>query len=162
MKKERLQFDYEVYDSIKELNLEDALLLKRAMEAIGTAYAPYSLFKVGAAAKMKNGQYVIGSNQENASFPAGLCAERVTMASASALYPGIAIDTLAISYLSAAGSGAQPISPCGICRQSLQEFTFRTGYPIRLILGGMEGEIYILPDAEALLPLAFTSQELKS
>ncbi|MEP7258110.1 MAG: cytidine deaminase [Flavitalea sp.] len=162
MKKERLQFDFEVYDSIKELTVEDQLLLNKAIEATGIAYAPYSFFKVGAAARMKNGEYVLGANQENASFPAGLCAERVALASASTLYPGIPIDTLAISYIPATGSGNRPISPCGICRQSLQEFSFRTGSPIRLILGGARGEIYILPDAAALLPLAFTSEELRS
>ena len=160
MKKEVHQFSYEVYDSAEELNPADAVLLNKAKEATRDAYAPYSRFRVGAAARLANGQVVTGTNQENASFPAGICAERVLMSAASSLYPGVAIDTLAISYHNERGSSDNPISPCGICRQSLQEFEQRTGKPIRLILGGQGGTVYLIPQSGLLLPLAFSADEL--
>jgi len=73
----------------------------------------------------------------------------------------VAIETLAISYHNENGISDRPISPCGICRQSLQEFEQRTGKPVRLILGGQEGKIFVIPRASLLLPFAFTSDELK-
>lgn len=160
MKKTEYTFSYEVYDSIDELTEEDAWLLTEAREVTQHAYAPYSHFQVGAVAKMANGEIVAGSNQENASFPVGLCAERVLLASASSLYPKVPIETIAISYQSGNGNSNHPVSPCGICRQSLQEFENRVSQPVRLILGGMEGKIFIIPKASSLLPLAFTSEEL--
>jgi cytidine deaminase len=154
-------FSYEVYDNAAALAPEDARLLDAAKDATRLAYAPYSHFRVGAAARLRNGQTVPGANQENASFPAGICAERVLLSTAAALYPGVAIDTLAISYDNDNGLSDTPISPCGICRQSLQEFEQRTGQPVRLLLGGREGKVYIIPRAGLLLPLAFTADELK-
>jgi cytidine deaminase len=160
MKKQEYQFSFEVYDSAGDLTGEDALLLEEAKKTTKQAYAPYSRFSVGAVAKLANGKWITGTNQENASFPAGICAERVLLSAVSALYPGTAIDTLAISYHNDNGDSDHPISPCGICRQSLQEYEQRTKQPIRLILGGMEGKVFIIPRAGLLLPLAFTSDEL--
>lgn len=155
MKEEIFQFRYNVYDSVTELDDKDRGLLKSAQEAASTAYAPYSHFKVGAAARLRNGEIVTGGNQENASFPAGLCAEGVVMAVASSRFPGVAIETLAISYNSSRAVSDHPIAPCGICRQSLQEFKERTGSAVKLILGGMEGKVFVVNDASLLLPLAF-------
>lgn len=162
MKKDEFKFSFDVYDSIEELTEEDAWLLNEAREVTEHAYAPYSHFHVGAVAKLTNGEIVAGSNQENASFPAGLCAERVLLASASSLYPKVPIQSMAISYNAGNnGPSDHPISPCGICRQSLQEYEGRVKHPIRLILGGMQGKVYIISTASSLLPLAFTSDELK-
>jgi cytidine deaminase len=161
MPEQKFEFSYDVYDSIEELNSEDAWLLNEAKEVTQDAYAPYSNFRVGAVAKLSNGEIVAGTNQENASFPAGLCAERVLLASVSSIYPNIAIESIAISYQSNGGSSNHPISPCGVCRQTLQEFEQRTNRPIRLILGGMEGKIFIINKSSFLLPLAFTSEELR-
>jgi cytidine deaminase len=161
MKKDEYKFSFEVYDSVDELSEEDAWLLREAREVTQHAYAPYSHFHVGAVARLVNGEIVAGSNQENASFPVGLCAERVVLASASSLYPKLPIDSIAISYNSNSVHSDHPISPCGICRQSLQEYEMRVGHPIRLILGGMEGKVFVIDNASALLPLAFTSDELK-
>ena len=161
MKKDEYKFSFEVYDSIDELSEEDAWLLNEARDVTEHAYAPYSHFHVGAVAKLSNGEIVAGSNQENASFPVGLCAERVLLGSASSLYPKVPILSLAVSYQTGSGASDHPISPCGICRQSLQEYEMRVAHPIRLILGGMEGKIYVIPKASSLLPLAFTSEELK-
>jgi cytidine deaminase len=160
MKKE-LRLFYEEYGSDKELTAGDAALLAAARDATVHAYAPYSHFRVGAAARLVNGVIVTGTNQENASFPAGICAERTLLSVAASQYPGVGIDTLAISYENENGPSDRPISPCGICRQSLQEFEQRTGRPMRVVLGGMEGKVLVLPESGLLLPLAFTSDELK-
>ena len=161
MEKKEFGFSYEVYDSAEELSKEDAELLNKARDVTKDAYAPYSHFRVGAAAKLINTQIVTGTNQENASYPVGICAERVLLSTASSLYPGVAIDTLAVSYDNENGPSNQPISPCGICRQSLQEFEQRTSRHIRLILGGQTGKIFIIPKADLLLPFAFTAEELQ-
>jgi cytidine deaminase len=155
MNKELFQFDYDVYDSSAELNEHDRALLGAAQQASTEAYAPYSSFNVGAAAELFNGEIITGSNQENISFPAGLCAEGVVLAVASSRFPNVPINTLAISYHCSKAESDHPIAPCGICRQSLQEFRERTGAPVRLILGGMKGKIIIVPDASSLLPFAF-------
>jgi cytidine deaminase len=161
MKENKFEFNYKVYDNIAELPEEQQWLLNEAREVTANAYAPYSNFQVGAVAKMANGEIVAGSNQENASFPVGLCAERVLLASVSSLFPKVPIDTIAISYRSEHQKSDHPISPCGICRQSLQEFESRVNHPVQLVLGGMEGPVYVIDSASRLLPLAFTSDELR-
>lgn len=159
MKKE-YSFSVDVYDTANELSAEDALLLSKAQEVTGNAYAPYSEFQVGAVARMANGQLISGTNQENASYPIGICAERVLLSAISSVYPDIPIDTIAISYNNMHGESDHPIAPCGICRQSLHEYEERMNHPIRLILGGKTGKIYIIKQAGQLLPLAFTKGEL--
>jgi cytidine deaminase len=161
MQKKEYGFAYEAYDSAGELSAEDAGLVEKARKVTRQAYAPYSHFRVGAVAKLKNGQLVSGTNQENAAYPAGLCAEGVLLAAASSLYPGEPIDTLAISYDNENGPSDHPISPCGICRQSLQEFEQRTGQPVRLLLSGQQGKVLSIPRASLLLPFAFSSEEMK-
>lgn len=161
MNKEAYQFTYEVYDSVDELSKEDAWLVNEAREVTASAYAPYSNFNVGAVAKMANGEIVAGTNQENASYPVGICAERVLLSSAATLYPNIPVDTIAISYNNNNGESSHPISPCGMCRQSLVEYEERMKQPIRLLLSGMEGRVFIIQKANMLLPLSFGSVDLK-
>jgi cytidine deaminase len=161
MKEQKFEFNYEVYDSIDELPEEQQWLLNEAREITANAYAPYSHFQVGAAARLANGEIITGSNQENASFPVGLCAERVLLASASSVFPRIPVKTIAISYKGEGHASDHPISPCGICRQSLQEYESRVNQPIQLILGGLTGPVYVIDSAKRLLPLAFTSEELR-
>ena len=98
------------------------------------------IFLLVLVAKLNNGEIVAGTNQENASYPVGICAERVLLGNAATLYPGISIDTLAISYDSKEVQSDHPISPCGMCRQALLEYETRTEKPIRLILGRSEGK----------------------
>lgn len=155
-------FSYQVYDSLQDLSEEDATLLREARKATVLSYAPYSRFRVAAFARLTNGHTVRGFNSENASFPAGLCAERVLLSAAETLYPGVPISTVAISYHNENGADNQPITPCGICRQSLLEYSQRFEQPIRLLLGGMTGKVYVIPSASALLPLAFTQDNLHS
>lgn len=160
MKKEDYNFTFEVYESIDELTQSDALLLTEARQVTSNAHAPYSHFKVGAAARLNNDKIVTGTNQENASFPIGLCAERVLLATAASLFPQVAIQTVAISYRSENGESNHPVSPCGICRQNLLEYETKFQQPIRIILGGLQGKIYIIERAGMLLPLSFSSDEL--
>ncbi|RAJ83503.1 cytidine deaminase [Chitinophaga dinghuensis] len=160
MAKQLQQFEYSVYDDITELDDADAWLLNEARDVTQHAYAPYSHFQVGAIARLVNGEIIAGSNQENASFPVGLCAERVALAAAASVYPEVAIETIAISYHNLNGDSSQPISPCGICRQSLAEVEMRQQEPIRLIMGGLSGKVIIVEKANDLLPLAFNGSLL--
>lgn len=157
----RLSIEYQQFDSAAELGALDQAVLEKARAAIGKAYAPYSRFNVGAAALLANNEWVEGSNQENASFPAGLCAERVLLSTLSSLYPSTAISTMAISYQQPGGISTAPIAPCGICRQTLQEYENRMGQPIRLILAGMQGQVLVFASASDLLPMAFSKNAMK-
>ncbi len=160
MNQQQFQFSFEVYETEAQLNERDAALLKIARETTKMAYAPYSQFNVGAVARMANGEIIRGTNQENASFPVGICAERVLLSNAAMQYPGVAIESIAISYDNTIGQSHHPISPCGICRQSLLEYELRVKQPIRLILGGLSGKVYVIPQASSLLPLSFTSADM--
>lgn len=162
MRQTSIQIPVQIYPDRKSLAADDAILLEAADRATGDAYAPYSRFRVGAAIRLSDGIIITGSNQENASFPAGICAERVALSAVSAGSPAIAVTALALTYINESGAGNHPISPCGICRQTLAEYEQRFGQPIRIILGGATGEIFILSKATDLLPFAFSSQEFKS
>ncbi len=160
MQPQTFQFSYTQYASAGELPRPDAELLAAAHKATAQSYAPYSRFRVGAAARLASGVIVTGSNQENASFPAGICAERVLLSGLSSLHPGEGIGSLAISYHNELGDSEAPITPCGICRQSLAEYQVRTGQPIRLIMGGETGPVWVVEDAASLLPLAFSAADM--
>ena len=161
MQKEEYKFNVAVYDSIDELNQADSFLLSEARSVTQFAYAPYSNFQVGAVAQLINGETVSGTNQENASYPAGICAERVLLSSASSQFPGIGIKTIAIACNNLKGKSDRPVSPCGICRQSFTEFQQRTKNRIRIILSGMEGKVQVIENAADLLPLVFSADDLK-
>ena len=161
MQENKFEFNYTVYKSSDELPNDLQTLLQQAREVTEQAYAPYSNFQVGAVARLTNGELVSGSNQENASFPVGLCAERVLLATVSSQFPRIPIETIAVSYKSNEHKSDHPISPCGICRQSLQEYENRTQHPVQLVLGGLTGQVYVIDSASRLLPLAFTREELR-
>ena len=159
---QKYYFEYESFDEISSLNESDALLLLAARKVTAAAYAPYSGFKVGAVAKLANGATVSGTNQENASYPIGICAERVLLSAASSVYPGIPIETMAISYFNEKGTSNKPVTPCGICRQSMTEYQTRFQQPIKLILSGQEGKIIVIASADQLLPLGFSGDDLLS
>ncbi len=161
MQLKEIQFSVEVYASSEDMPATDAALLNEARDITTVAYAPYSNFFVGAAAMLKNGVTIKGTNQENASYPVGICAERGLLSAAATQYPGIGITALAVSYDNKNGGSTNPISPCGMCRQFLAEFEERTRQPIRIILGGMSGEVYVIKAAKELLPLTFTPGDLK-
>lgn len=161
MQKKEYRFDYEVYDQIDELEPQDRELLTAARAVTAKAYAPYSRFLVGAVARLKNGATVSGTNQENASYPVGICAERALLSSASMLHTDVPINSMAIAYHNLDGSSDTPVSPCGMCRQALREYEDRTDQKIRLILSGMEGKVFVIPVSSQLLPLSFGGENLK-
>ncbi len=150
--------------SLEELDAVDRRLVEMAKESTRTSLAIYSHFHVGAAVLMDNGEIVAGSNQENAAYPSGTCAERTAAFYASARYPGVPMKKIAVAAWTKDGRPegldwedyfqALPISPCGACRQSLLEYEHLYG-PIEVLLYGRD-EIYILPSVASLLPLSFT------
>lgn len=150
-----------MFDSENELDKSDYELILSARNAATIAYAPYSGFFVGAAALLSNQEIVTGSNQENASFPSGICAERSLLATAAQLYPNIPIRSMAVTYINSKGKSDTPASPCGFCRQVLAEFENRVQYPIRLVLCGSSGQVLVIPKSSLLLPLAFSSKNLQ-
>jgi cytidine deaminase len=161
MKTQQYNFTFDMYHSIDELNMDDAALLLKARETTALAYAPYSQFNVAAAAKLTNGQIITGTNQENASYPVGICAERVLLSAAASMFPGVPLQIMAISYKNNKGASNHPISPCGICRQSLVEYEERMQQPVKIILSGLTGEVCVISNAKQLLPLTFTGNDLK-
>ena len=119
MTKNVLEITYEQYGSVEELSAEDRKLAEAAVQAITGSYAPYSKFNVGAAVRMSNGTIVTGANQENAAFGVSMCAERSALFAAGANYPDVAVNSVAIAARDASGLLAEPVSPCGVCRQAM-------------------------------------------
>ncbi len=159
--RKKFEFEYHLLANASELSVEDQEILVAAKEATKTAYAPYSNFYVGAAARLSNGKIVIGSNQESTSFPVGICAERTLLNSVGSQFPDLSIITMAISYQPLGKDSIEPISPCGMCRQSLLDYENRYGAPIKIILSGMSGEVMVLNSASNLLPFGFDGSILK-
>lgn len=140
----------------EELSEPEQLLVEAAIEATKRSYNPYSHFSVGAALLLENGKTVIGCNQENAAFPAGLCAERTAIFAAGAQYPDVPVTMLAIAARNSKGELTdEPISPCGTCRQVMIETETRFKHPIRILLYGKKC-IYVLEGIKQLMPLSFT------
>ena len=137
-----------------ELSDEQKNLLNKAKEQTQNAYAPYSDFRVGAAVLLENGEIVCGNNQENAAYPSGLCAERVAMFYANAQYPNVAIKALAIAAWTNGKFLAEPVSPCGACRQVLLETENRFDKNFPVLLYGTEA-VFLVEKAKDLLPLSF-------
>ena len=133
-------------------------MAEAARRATAQAYAPYSRFQVGAAVLLADGTVVTGSNQENAAYPSGLCAERVALFQANHRFPELPVKALAIAAVSE-GRPVSTISPCGACRQVLLETEQRYGRHIRILLCGVD-EITVVESAEALLPLCFGAESL--
>lgn len=160
MKKRKIEFELAVYDSMGELCEADRQLMEHAVAARARAYAPYSHFQVGAAVRLENGKIVTGNNQENASYPSGLCAERVAVFYAGAEYPGVAITSVAITATSKKYRVETPAAPCGNCRQALSEYEVRQKSPIRVLLMGERGEVFECGSIADILPLGFDSSYL--
>ena len=147
-----------VYDN-NDLNNEEKKLVEAAKNATNRAYAPYSEFNVGCAVLLENGEIISGNNQENAAYPSGLCAERVTVMYANALYPDVPIKAMSIAVQRDGVFSEQPITPCGACRQVLLETENRFRKPIKMYFFGESG-IYVLNGIKDILPLSFGEEEL--
>lgn len=158
MKEIEIKSLFRVYD-MDELSQSDRELVSAAMEATKGSYAPYSKFRVGAAARLANGLVFTGANQENAAYPSGLCAERTTLFAANAQYPDQPVLALAIAARKGNRFMPTPISPCGACRQVISGVEDRFGHPVRILLYGTEG-IYECNGIDALLPLRFVDSDM--
>ena len=154
---ETLQFSFTYYKKAEsELTSSELQLLEAARQATYRSYSPYSHFSVGAAVLLADGTIVTGSNQENCSYPQGQCAERTAVFYANSRYPDQAVTMLCIAARGTDGQfTAAPVTPCGGCRQVLQETEQRQHSPIQIMLYGTDA-IYIIPSAQLLLPLSFT------
>lgn len=151
---------FSVFDSIQELPLDIQNLMEEAVSVRKNAYAPYSKFRVGAALLLDNGKIVLGSNQENAAYPSGLCAERVAIFQSGALYPEAKILKMAISAASDTNKTTAPIPPCGSCRQSIAEYEIKQEIPIEIYFMGEIGVIYKSDSLKNLLPFMFDKKFL--
>ncbi|NPA38095.1 MAG: cytidine deaminase [Chlorobi bacterium] len=159
MKKKEISLSVEVYDDKNEMTADMQNLVEKAISAGKNAYAPYSGFSVGAAVLLENGEIITGSNQENAAYPSGLCAERVAVFYASARYPDVPIKQLAVIAMKNGEVVDTPAAPCGACRQVLIEYEDKQGEPLSVILAG-KYETIKLERSSDLLPFAFGSKEL--
>ncbi len=161
MKKQQIHIQFEVYESIKELPSQEANLMNAAIKVRDQAYAPYSEFQVGAAVLLENDQIVLGNNQENASYPSGLCAEGVAVFYAGANYPNTTIKAIAISANSLNVEVDKPAAPCGNCRQAISEYEVKQNKPIAILMMGASGSVIKSASIADLLPLAFNSSYLE-
>ena len=159
MKELNIEIAVKIYD-YEELDAADRELMDAAREATNRSYAPYSHFSVGAAARLANGIVVTGTNQENAAYPSGLCAERTTLFYANSQYPDQSVVTLAIAARTEKDFIDHPIPPCGACRQVMLETEKRFKQPMRVLLYGKKG-IYELKNVGELLPLSFDASAMK-
>jgi len=155
MNKIEIQTTFTAFQSLAELPKDVQSLMEKAIEVRKNAYAPYSKFRVGAALLLDNGKTVLGSNQENAAYPSGLCAERVAIFQSGAIYPQAKILKMAITASSDTSKTDTPIPPCGGCRQSISEYEFKQNTPIEIYFMGEIGEIYMSDSIKNLLPLSF-------
>lgn len=159
MNQEEIRIAYWSYPSKVDLPGELQTLVEAAENAASLAYAPYSGFRVGAALTLSGGETITGNNQENAAYPSGLCAERVALFYANARYPDQAVLRIAVTAYNENGQVADPVSPCGSCRQVLLETEQRFGKAIEVILSSA-GKTYVFRSAADLLPNSFDSSQL--
>ncbi len=160
MKQISLITNFTVFDSIEELNERETDLMKKAVEVRKQAYAPYSKFQVGAVLLLDNGEIVTGTNQENAAYPSGLCAERVAIFYAGANFPNAKVEKIFISASPEEKELDKPIPPCGSCRQSIAEYEIKQESPIEIYFMGGKGEIIKSNSLKDLLPLLFDKNYL--
>jgi len=151
---------FSVFESVSELPTDIQNLMDQAVETRKNAYAPYSKFRVGAALLLDNGEVVLGSNQENAAYPSGLCAERVAVFYAGANFPEAKVLKMAITAASDNNTTSSPIPPCGSCRQSLAEYEIKQNTPIEIYFMGEMGKIYKSDSLKNLLPFMFDKKFL--
>jgi cytidine deaminase len=161
MKKISLNTTLEEYESKDQLGQEDQELVKKAEQAALGAYAPYSRFNVGAAILLESGETVLGSNQENASYPTGTCAERVALFAASANYPSTKIKAIAVVAQPTEVKVDEVLTPCGSCRQVIAEYEVKQKESIRIIMAAENGKVLIADGIDPLLPLKFDSSGFK-
>ncbi len=154
MTTKEIKITYQEFNSLDELQPEDQKVAEAAIDAISHSYAPYSRFNVGAAVLLENGTIVKGSNQENAAYPSGLCAERTAMFYASHQYPDQSMTCIAIAAGQHGVLCEHAASPCGACRQVMAQYQTRSGHPMAVLLIGSK-KIQKFEKIDDLLPLIF-------
>ncbi len=160
MKNITITTEFSVFDTIQDLPDDIQDLMEQAVAIRKKAYAPYSKFRVGVAIILDNGKIILGSNQENAAYPSGLCAERVAIFHAGSNYPEAKIVTMAITAASDSNQTTTPIPPCGSCRQSIAEYEIKQQTPIEIYFMGEIGAIYKSESLKNLLPFMFNKKFL--
>ncbi len=160
MEKINISTSATIFNDISELSEQDRMLMNKAIEAKETSYSPYSNFMVGAAILLENNEIILGSNQENAAYPSGMCAERVAVWKAGSQFPGVKIISLAITASSSTTKVDKPVGPCGACRQTLLEYEVKQNEPFEIIFMGEVGKIVKTESLSALLPFSFDSTYL--
>jgi cytidine deaminase len=160
MKEIKIEATLYVFDNVNELPNEALSLMQKAIEARGKAYAPYSKFNVGAALLLDNGEVITGNNQENASYPSGLCAERTAIYYAGSQFPDSKMVRMAISAGSKRNQTTKPIPPCGACRQAIAEYEIKQESPIEIYFMGETGAVAKSNSLANLLPLVFDKSVL--
>ena len=160
MEEIKIESILQVFQSLDELSPKVHNLMQSAIKARAQAYAPYSNFSVGAAILLDNGEVVLGNNQENASYPSGLCAERTAIYSAGAQFPDSKILKIAICAGSRTTPTNKPIPPCGACRQAIAEYEIKQKSPIEIYFMGEFGTVAKSKSLENLLPFMFDKSVL--
>ena len=160
MKEIQIETKLSVFESFEELSQSEKEYMNQAIEIRKKAYAPYSKFQVGAAIVLDNGLVLQGSNQENAAYPSGLCAERVAIFYAGANYPNNKIVKMFITATPSDRDSENPIPPCGSCRQSIAEYEIKQDLPIEIYFMGAKGAVYKSDSLKNLLPFMFDKSNL--
>ena len=160
MKEIKIETALTVFDHFGELSGDVKVLMNKASDARLKSYSPYSKFSVGAAILLENEEIITGSNQENASYPSGLCAERTAIFYAGAMYPDVKIIRMAIIAGSNLHTTITPIPPCGACRQSIAEYEVKQESPIEIYFMGESGKVVKSDSLSNLLPLIFDKSQL--
>ena len=153
--------DFIILKSDRDLDEESKSLMEKANEALQHAYAPYSNFHVATAILLQDGTVVTGTNQENAAYPSGMCAERVALFTIASQHPGKKIKKLLVVARLANQSEFAPATSCGPCRQVMLEFEQRQGLPFEIIMQSQEHQWIKAASAVSLLPFCFSNESLQ-
>ncbi len=149
------------FDNLEDLDSESKYLVHKAKEATLQAYAPYSKFLVGSALLLEDGTLVTGTNQENASYPLSMCAERVALYAATSQFPGKIIKKMAVVAHKKSHKELSTATCCGGCRQVLLEYELRQKSPIEVVMLGDSNQWILCPSVTSLLPFHFNSSHLR-
>jgi len=160
MEIKKFEVQYKEYIKGESIPQDIEEIIKSAVEATDTAYAPYSLYRVGSAVRMSNGEIIKGSNQENVAYPSGLCAERVALYAASSAYPNMDVISIAVTVKHDFKDSVGVFSPCGACRQVMAEIELKTGKKIEIIVHSLDGKTMIFDGVSQLLPFSFHNSGL--
>ncbi len=156
MKKQKIEFEFIQYSAFEELNPVQIKLIQSSVQAAEKAYAPYSRFRIGTSVLLENGEILNGNNQENASYPVGICAERTLLSYVHANFPTQKKISLAITAL----DSDHVVSPCGLCRQTILEYETLQSQSIEILLHNRSGSVMVIPSGSSLLPLHFDRKML--